>query len=132
MGRKRPPGAKRRGPTRGGPAFDLWGNDPRAVAYRLSRAEPLVVCAEEYHLDVMQATHEYLTTGEWHPPLGKYSLLARPAGDWASNDDDVLVLAFGLSAFARGGVVSHLERHGSAALWRLWEFDGALALMRRA
>lgn len=119
MGRKKPPGARRRGPSMAEP-FDEFGNDPRAVMHRMANLKGIVGCLEEQSIAVMAEAHEYLERSEWFPPLGQYSLMAY--GDAEMYDAGVCIItAYGLPGFVRWSLSDHLVRHEKAREWDVWD-----------
>ena len=119
MGRKKPPGARRRGPTAAAP-FDEFGNDPRAVMHRMTTAALVVACREEHVAEVIEEAWAFLEAGEWTPPLGRFTLMAI-GNDQLDELGECFIGAYGLSQFAVGVLADHLSRHENAERWNAWD-----------
>lgn len=115
MARKRPPGAKRRGPTTAKPR-DEWSMDPAAVMHRMMNARPLVGCHPEKVFDVVGEIRGFVDEGTWEPKLENFALFY---GD--EIDGSVLVTSYGLPDDVRGLVVWHLEKHDKWDDWSVWD-----------
>jgi hypothetical protein len=99
MGRRRPAGARRKGPTIRG--------EPSAVAAfeRLRRAVWVCECDADHVMSVQREAHEYLSTGEWRPPLPDYwSVLGQ--GDDGPRAE---VYVYGVDETVAGMLGWHLE-----------------------
>ena len=113
---KKPPGAKKRGPTMG-KSWDEWSNHPKAVMHRIKNARPVVGCRAEYVEEVMWAAREVLNDGEWDPPLPtNFSLFMDE-----DEDGNAFIRAYGLSDGQRSTVSWELEKHPEAEKWGVWD-----------
>lgn len=121
--RRRPPGAKGRGPTprRG---FDPFSSDPAAVMHRIRNLEPIVACLVEYEAEVMWEIREELERGEWSPPLPENYSIMSLTDDLLAPQGQAIVGAYGLSTFVRQVVATELERHELAQRWNVWDAVG--------
>jgi len=112
---KKPPGAKKRGPTeRRRP--NEWSNDAKAVMHRMMNAKPLVGCHPDKADEVLWEIREFINGGTWEPELENFSLFhgedSRGFG---------LIQSYGLPDEVRSLVVWHLEKHDKYDDWRVWD-----------
>lgn len=110
MGRKKPPGARKPGPS-------LRRGGGESFLRRLEHASPVVTCALDAASAVQTEAYRYLSDGDWSPPLrDDWSLMI--GGDAESDDAGIVVLmVYGIDSTVRGMLRSHLEKHQRAVEW---------------
>lgn len=124
MGRKRPPGSKRRGPTearRPRPPVDPFSMDPEAVMYRLANLKPIAACLAEHEMDVLKEVREFLNGSVWDPPLPENFSLMAVTDHYLEEQGQVVVCSFGLPDVVRWAVAKHLEEHEQREAWNVWD-----------
>lgn len=115
MARKRPPGARRPGPT-GRRRIDPFSDHPDAVVHRMLHAEPVVVCLSEDTWQVSEEARRWLDARRDDLPHGTYSVMFQ-----ADSPPWELLSVFGVPPRILGELYVHLMSHPRADEWGLAE-----------
>lgn len=110
MGRKKPPGAKRKTPT-SRVTFGSAGD----FLKRLNEAHVICECSEESGFEVLQFCRDYLNDGTWDPPLPEDFSLFMSGSSW--NEGRELISIRGVSELTAWGIKKAVEDHPKYHQW---------------
>lgn len=125
MAKKRPPGARRRGPTARRAEFSM---DPASVMHRIESAVPLASVRTEHLDELLGEVREWLH-GDWrmtdeNGPVKlpeNYSLFASPQGmDGTPEARWSVISVYGLPETILDFLHDWIERHPRSVDWGIW------------
>lgn len=118
MGRKKPPGSKKKGPGGRGP--DIWAMTPYWVDYRMRNSYPVVFFPSRLADSIGWEANTWVNREDLGNSLPRCSLFLF-GDDMTLTPGESVMTAFNLSRKQRAEVAAYLLRLGEEQGWEIWD-----------